>query len=53
MRKYFPQLIDQLTAPPAHLNSRYLSLSRILNKRKNIKECKKLFNFKNEEDVCS
>ena len=53
MRKYFPHLIEQMRAPPVELNSRYLSLSRILNKRKYVKECIKILNFKNEEDICS
>jgi hypothetical protein len=49
MRKYLPHLVDQLISPPVTMQTSLFSLSRVLSKRRIIKECQQLWGYHHQE----
>lgn len=51
MKKYLSPIVENLVAPKPVFNKQILSPSRMMNKRKMMKECLKCWNYKVQEEL--
>lgn len=51
MQQYLKKLIDSLTGPKPTFNIKAFSLARVMNKRKMLGECMKMWKYTNEDDL--